>query len=455
MTADIRYAKRDGTHLAYRVDGDGPITLLYLRMATSSIDSFDDEPRVEAFFRRLAGFVRLVRMDIRGVGLSDPLSGEVTYPDLALDVLAVADDLGVDRFALAGELSGGPLAIEVAASVPERVSALVLLSTYARASRDDEHGYPFGHPPELIAAFLDQNFDPQEHWEVIDEEDDTPRDDVSLIAPSLADDAHFRGWWGRSGRRGASPAVAHAIQTASVTADQRALLPAVTAPTLVVHRRDNVFIPVDLGRYLGDTIPGARFVELDGADAAPWSGAIDEICDEIEEFLTDRRSGRADRVLATLLFTDIVGSTDRLAQAGDRRWNTLLEVHDRVVREQLVRFGGREVSTAGDSFFAVFPTPSHALACARAVAEATREVGIDVRAGVHTGECDVRGDDFGGLAVVIAARVSALAGAGEVLVTATVRDLVVGSDATFTERGTHVLKGVPGDWPLLALDRPS
>jgi len=446
MNGRIEYAKHGDVHHAYRIDGDGPPDLLYLRSGTISIDSYDDEPRVAAYFRRLASFARLVRIDPRGVGLSDPIDGAISNLSLAQDALAVADAAGIGRFALVGEMGGGPAAIECAALAPDRVDALVLVNTYARAVRDDAGGYPYGHPPEALEAFLRENVDPAEQWTA------EGGDDVALIAPSLADDEQFRDWWARAGRRGASPATASALQFAISTADQRALLASLSMPTLVLHSRDNRFIPSELGRYLAEHIRGARFVEVDGGDAAPWAGGGAAYCDEIEEFLTGRRSGPADRRLVTLLFTDIVGSTDTLAQVGDASWLRLLELYEPMVRSQIARYAGREVSTAGDSFFAVFGTPSQAIECARSVIDAARALGIEIRAGVHTGECDVRGDDYSGLAVVIGARVCALAGAGEVLVTATVRDLMAGSPQAFTGRGVHTLKGVPGEWSLLAAE---
>lgn len=444
MSSHIDYALHDGVHLAYRVDGDAPLTLLYLRAGTISIDSYDDEPRAAAYFRRLASFTRLVRMDPRGVGLSDPLVGETTARAMAQDALAVVDATGAERFVVLGEMSGGPVAIALAALAPDRVAGLVLVNTFARVANDPATGYECGHPQELVDSFLGDNFDPSAQWEV------EGSDDAALLAPSLADDTFFRDWWVRVGRRGASPATARLIQIAVVTADERAALDAIRTPTLVVHRRDAFFLPVGLGRYLAARISGAKYVELAGADALPWSGQPNEISDEIEEFLTNRRVTSSERQLVTLLFTDIVGSTDRLAAVGDRSWNQQLDLHDAVMREQLHRFGGREVSTAGDSFFAVFETPSHALACANAAVAAARGVGIEIRAGLHTGECDVRGDDYGGIAVVIAARVGALAGANEVLVTSTVREVVLGSEVGFERRGNHTLKGVPGEWALYA-----
>ena len=438
------YARSGGAHIAYSVMGAGPADVLYVSTFTLSIDSLDEEPHAAHYFRRLASFARLIRFDVRGVGLSDPIdpADPPTPASAARDMEAVLDACDVDRAAVVSE--NGIPAIEFAATRPERLSALVILNGYARVVAGDD--YPYGHPRGLLENFLEQNMDPDEQWSVDGE------DDVSFVAPSMRDDAQFRSWWTRASRRGASPASARTIVGMATFADVRARLPEVTAPTLVLHRRRNLFVPVACGRYLGEHIAGTRYVELPGADHAPFTGGADEIVDEIEDFLTGRRSAGGERVLASVLFTDIVGSTGRAAALGDTAWHAYLDAHDAIVRTELVRYGGREVNTTGDGFLAAFESPTQAVRCAHAIVLASAAHDIAIRAGVHTGECERRGDDLAGLTVHIAARVAALAAGGEVLVSRTVRDLVTGSDLRFVDRGEHTLKGVPESWQLFALD---
>ena len=303
-----------------------------------------------------------------------------------------------------------------------------------------------GHPRELVETFLEQNMDPDESWTLADD------DDLTLIAPSMAGDAQFRAWWVRASARGASPASARAVVGVASRADVRDRLAELTVPTLVIHRGDDVFVPVGLGRYLGEHIPGARYVELPGADHAPWTGGADEIVDEIEEFLTGHRSGRGERTLTTVVFTDIVDSTGRAAALGDAAWRAYLDAHDAIVRSELRRYAGREVNTTGDGFLGAFESPTQAVRCAHAIVTSSVANGIAVRVGAHTGECERRGGDLAGLTVHIAARVAALAASGEVLVSRTVRDLVAGSGLRFVDRGEHELKGVPESWQLFALE---
>ena len=445
MAATTGYAKNGGAHIAYSVSGDGPIDVLALSAYTIATDSLAEEPHAAAYERRLASFCRLIHFDTRGIGLSDPvdLSVGVTLTDLAGDALVVLDAVGAERCTLLADDGGVPTAITLAAMAPARVERLVLVNGYARMTNADD--YPHGHAPDLVRAFLETNIDPDAEWR-FDEGDDR-----SVIAPSLKDDAAFGEWWVRSSRRGASPATALALLRATALADVRDLLAAVNVPVLVIHRRDNFFTPVGCGRYLAENIAGAKYVELPGADQIPWSGDGDAILDEVEEFLTGQRTGTGERVLATVLFTDIVDSTRTAADLGDRAWRARLENHDAVVRQELRRYNGREVNTTGDGFFAAFDSPTQAVRCARAlIGDASAQV--EVRVGIHTGECERRGDDLAGLAVHIAARVAASAGAGEVLVSRTVRDLVGGSELRFADRGEHELKGVPERWQLFALE---
>jgi class 3 adenylate cyclase/pimeloyl-ACP methyl ester carboxylesterase len=439
----VRYARSGDLHLAYDTLGDGRLDILHSSSMLLSIGEVDGEPHVARYYRRLASFGRVIHFDPRGIGLSDPLDPSEPYTAAvaAADALAVLDAAGSDRAAVVAWSGAGPIALELAAAHPERVSALVLGDTYARLTATG--GYPEGVDSDVIESFLRDNPDPSATWSL------DGSDDVALLAPSLQDDLRFREWLLRASGRSASPSSARAYLRMAALADARDLLPRVDVPTLVVHRARCRFTPARLGRYLAAHVPGAKLVILPGADAMPWAGG-DEVLDEVEEFLTGRRHGSADRVLTTLLFTDIVDSTRRAAALGDDRWRIELDTHDALVRAQLGRFGGREVNTTGDGFVAMFASPTLAVRCAGAIVEQASAAGLDVRAGLHTGECEQRGDDVAGVAVHIAARVAAHAGAREVLVTRTVHDVVIGSGLTLEPRGAHELKGVDGAWDLYA-----
>jgi class 3 adenylate cyclase len=440
------YAKSTGgAHLAYTVTGDGPIDVVYTTGYTISVESFDEEPHVARTFRRLASFSRLTRFDPRGIGASDPIDpvNPPTIDDQAADVLAVLDAVGIPRATLVGESGSGGGIIQLAATHPDRVAHLVLVNTAARYIADDDYA---GIPREYVEQFLSENMDPDVEWS------NDGADDVRLLVATMADDPHFRGWWARAARRGASPAAARAIVGSNTRADSRAYLSQITAPTLVIHGAHNDFVPTALGRYLGATIPGAMYVELEVRDNSMLGLDADAYVDEIEEFVTGRRSGGTDRVLTTLLFTDIVDSTKRAAELGDRAWHALLDRHDASVRAEFVRYGGREVNTTGDGFLGAFDAPTQAVRAGQAIVRRAAGDGLEVRVGVHTGECERRGSDLAGLTVHIAARVAARAGAEEVLVSRTVCDLVTGSDLRFVDRGEHELKGVPERWQLYALE---
>lgn len=443
-----RYAHNGRFSLAYEVTGVGTLDVLELNNGTFfSIDDTGDEPRWERYERRLASFCRLVRYDPLGIGMSDPLpSGATpTLEDRMADALAVLDAVGVERAAVIGPGFGAHVAVMLAASHPERVRSLVLIGGSARFIRDDD--YEIGHPPELVTGWSDALQD-TERAEAVPEE----LDDVAILAHDLTKDAAFRAWWSRASRRGASPSTARTMSRSIQEADVRSVLGAVGVPTLVIHRQGDVSVPLSQGQYLADHIVGARFVVLPGTSHLPHAGDFDELVDCVEEFLTGtRRAAVADRVLATVLFTDIVGSTARLAELGDRRWREVLDAHEAMARRQVERFGGRLVRTTGDGVLAIFDGPARAVGCAQAMVSGASQLGIEVRAGLHTGEIEVRPDDIGGIAVHIAARVVDLAGAGEVLVTRTVGDLVAGSGIAFAARGTHELRGVPTPWPLLAV----
>ena len=437
----------DGDHVAYEVlgGGGGPLDLLFVGDGTMiSIDMHDEEPHVRRFQRRLASFSRFVRFDSRGLGLSDRLPAGVS-PSVELevdDVVAVLDAAGSDRAALLAVGNSGLTALLAAAKHPERIGSLVLMHCYARLSRSAD--YPCGIPQNILDRFIEAVVD------VSGSTSDDEMDDVRLMAASLNDDPEFRRWWRRAARQGASPATARATLVASFQSDVRAALPSVTAPTLVLHRDPSLFA-VEHARYLAEHLRDVRLLELPGGDHLPYGHGCDTIVDEIEEFLTGSRGGSGtDRVLTTVLFTDIVSSTQRAARAGDRTWHDVLDRHDAMVRSELRRFDGREVKSTGDGILATFGGPARAIRCAEAICVGARGLGIEVRAGLHTGEVEVRGDDIGGIAVHIAQRVSAQAGPNEVLVSRTVVDLVAGSGIAFEDRGHQELKGLEGSWQLFA-----
>jgi class 3 adenylate cyclase len=439
-----RYARCGDIDIAYRVIGDGPHDLLMFPGNGIPIDCIDADPAMSRFHRRLASFCRLILFDQRGAGLSAhlPADGAIGPQYWAQDALAVMDAVGVEQAAVFAAAFSVMSAALLAAQHPERVRSLVLINGSARVLWAPD--YPMGVDASAADPFLSVAVEP----------DAVERgfDALAILAPSVAKDEAFRSWWDMSGNRAATPSMARTVAREVSLADVRDALPQVPVPTLVMHRSGSLFVPLEHGRYLAEHIPGARFVEVPGADTLYWVGETAPLLDEIEEFLTGRRGGGdVERVLTTVLFTDIVGSTERAAALGDHRWRDLLDNHDRFVRHQLERFGGREVNTAGDGFVATFTSPSRALDCAAAVVEAVRPLGIEVRVGIHAGEVEVRGADVAGLAVHIGARVAAAAGASEVVVSSTVRDIVAGSSRAFADLGEHALKGVPGMWRLYRL----
>ena len=443
---EVAYARNGDRHVAFQVFGDGQIDLLAFGNGTLVSIDRDDEPHLRRFDRRLASFARLIRFDPGGFGLSDPLSdgSVVTLESWSDDAVAVLDAIGSERAALLATATGGLPALLLAATRPERVAALVLVHCWPRLLRDAD--YPWGVPQHVFERFVTSVIDPDHHGD--------PIDDVELLSPTLAHDTEFRSWWKVAGQHSASPARARAMDTLAASADLRSLLPAIQAPTLVVHRRDNPFVRIGHARFLAEHIPGARMVELEGRDHLPFVGATEELLTEIEEFLTGMRGAPStERVLATILFSDIVGSTARAAELGDRRWRELLEDHDHMVARQIRRFDGRLVKSTGDGVLAVFDGPGRAIDAGLAMRDAARQLGLQVRVGIHTGEVERRGDDVSGIAVHIAARVEAVASPDEVLVSRTVADLVAGSGFDFRDIGRHELKGVPGTWEVLAVDR--
>ena len=442
MIPETRYAQSDGVSIAYQVLGDGPHDLVVVPGWVSNLDTAWEQPALERFYRRLASFARLILFDKRGTGLSDRVADIASLEVRMDDVRAVLDAVGSERAALFGLSEGGAMCALFAATYPERTSAIVMSGAYPRMMEAQD--YPYGRTPEQHDAFL----------AAIERDWGNPVG-LERLAPSHSKDEGFRTWWARYLRSSASPRAVAALGRMNAQIDVRHVLPSIRVPTLVLHRSGDAQIPVAAGRYIANAIPGAKLIELDGIDHLSFAGDADRIVDEVEEFLTGMRHADADaeRVLATVLFTDIVGATEKAGALGDRRWRQLLEQHHEIVRRELARHRGREIDTAGDGFFAVFDGPARAVRCACAVSHAVMSLGINVRAGAHTGECEVMGDKYGGIAVHIGARVAAQAAPGEVLVSSTVKDLVAGSGLVFEDRGRHVLKGVSGDWQLYAARR--
>ena len=438
MDGRTRYADSHGVSIAYRVLGEGPAELVFVPGFVSHLEVAVEYPAARRFFERLASFTRLVLYDKRGQGLSDRPAAPPTLEESMDDLHTVIQAAGFTRPSLFGISEGGPMALVFAASHPASVDKLILFGTYARLVHADD--YPIGfHPPDLDLALESM----RSEWggPVLAE----------LFAPSLAQDGAFLEWWARMLRSGASPSTAVALMQLYKELDARHALPAIEAPTLILHTSGDRLVPPRFADYMAHNIPGARYVELPGRDHLFFCGDQDALLDEVEDLLTGARAPREpERRLATVLFTDIVGSTDRAAAVGDRRWRDLTESHDEIVRQALGRHRGREIKTMGDGFLASFDGPARAIKCAQEIVREAERIGVQVRAGVHTGECDVVGEDLAGLAVNIGARVGALAGAGEVLVSQTVKDLVVGSGIDFEDRGSHTLKGVPGEWRLYA-----
>jgi class 3 adenylate cyclase len=447
--ARTRYAKCGEGDLqldiAYQVFGDGPTDLLVLSGPSIPIDTIDSEPSMYRFHRRLASFSRVIRFDFRGMGLSSRVPPDVNGPRFwAEDAIAVMDAVGCEQAAIFAPSFNAMVGLVLAADYPERVRSLVIINGAARVVRAPD--YPVGADLKSASAFMTVGIESdavQQGFDIL-----------GTVAPSVAHDEAFRAWWDLAGNRAASPSMARAATKVVIDSDVRDTLTRIAAPTLIMHRVDVGFVPVGHGRYLAQHIAGSRYIELPGVDALYWVGDTGPMLDEIEEFITGVRSGfDTERVLSTMVFTDIVGSTERAAALGDGRWRDLLDNHDTVIRNQLERYGGREVNTAGDGFVATFTSPSAAIACADAIVDAVRVLGIEVRIGIHAGEVEVRGADVAGLAVHICARVAALAGASEVLVSSTVRDIVAGSRRKFLDRGEHDLKGIPDRWRVYALVR--
>ena len=438
---ETRYVSVGDADVAYQVFGRDSPDLLFFWGLGSHVEMCWDTPADAHFLRRLGSFARAIQLDRRGTGASDGVTRGIipTWEDWTEDVLAVLDAVGCEQAAILAEVDAGPIAILFAALHPERVRALVLANTMARALVADD--YPIGSTPEDLEVLLSML---GSLW-------GTP-DFVRATQPGLADDVESLHSIARCQRASATPRTAEAQYRYIIGVDVRDALPLIQAPTLVLHNEDNAIIPVAHGRYLADHIPGSRFVTYASEGDVSGVGVTDQFIETVAEFLTGQRPELdIDRVLTTVLFTDIVASTERLVAVGDERWRIVLDRHDRIIRDELRRFRGQEIKTTGDGFLATFDGPARAIRCARSIIHSTHDLGIEIRAGLHTGECEVRGNDVAGLAVHIAARVGAFATGGEVLVSATVKDLVAGSGINFSDKGDQKLKGLPGQWRLFAV----
>ena len=433
----VKYARSGEINIAYLAMGQSDLDLVMVGGFVSHLEIGGELPQAQRMGMRLTSFSRLILFDKRGTGLSDPVTDVPTIEERMDDIRAVMDAAGVKRAGIFAASEGVPTAIVFAATYPERVKALALYGGMARTTWSEDHPWALRKEDlvqaneELIVPFWGQGIMPE------------------IVAPSLQDDPEFRRWAARLERYAASPSMLRQTFEMFFDTDVRAFLPLITVPTLVIHRTHDPLVNVRSGRYLAEHIPGARYVELPGSDHAGFAGDSDAILDELQEFFTGvRGTPDLDRVLATVLFTDIVGSTDRAASLGDRKWREVLDEHDSIVKRHVEQFRGKYIKHTGDGFLATFDGPGRAIQCARMVRAAVKRLGIQIRAGLHAGEVELRGDDVGGIAVHIGARVAALAGADEILVSSTVKDLVVGSGLAFEEHGAHELKGVPGTWQL-------
>lgn len=435
---ETMYARSGDVNIAYQVIGDAPLDLVFVMGWVSHLEYFWQEPSFARFLRRLASFARLILFDKRGTGLSDrvPNNELPTLEQRMDDVRAVMDAVGSQRAALCGISEGGPMCSLFAATYPEKTLALVMIGTYAKRTWDDE--YPWAPTAEERQHFLEEI---REQW----------GGPVGLEerAPSVADDPQFREWWATYLRMGASPGAALALTQMNAEIDVRSVLPTIRVPTLVIHRSQDQCLKVEEGRYVADKIPGAKFVELPGRDHLPFVGAQDALLDEVEEFLTGmRHTVEPESVLATVLFTRIVGAKGLAEQLGESRWEELIQRLRAYLRKEIEWFRGREVDMAGDGPLAIFDGPARAIRCAHTITEYASRLGIEMRVGLHTGECEITDGKVGGIGAEIGVRVANKAAAGEVIVSSTVKDLVAGSGITFDDKGTHEFPGIPGEWRL-------
>jgi pimeloyl-ACP methyl ester carboxylesterase len=441
LVATTRYARTgDGVAVAYQVLGDGPFDVVYANSFMSHVEVSWDYSRAARFYERLASFSRLILFDRRGTGLSDPIVDRFTMDDRGSDLAAVMDAVGVDQAVLLGSSEGAAACISFAAVHPERVTSLVLFSPALVTVADRESPWAWSTEyHDLILATLD------DAW--------ATGTGLELINPSLADDAEARSWYARYFRMSASPGLARALMRHNATMDVRSLLATIQIPTLILHRTDETWISVEQSRYAAQKMPHAKLIELPGTDHSIWEQDSLSVAEEIEEFLTGvRRYRAAERALTTLVFTDIVRSTDRVHQLGDERWSELLSRQEAAANRQIARFDGTWVKNTGDGMFATFASPVQAIRCALAIREASRGLGVEIRVGIHTGEVERRPGELGGIAVHIAARVAGCAAPNEILVSRTVADLIAGSGVHLSDRGVHDLKGIPDGWRLFAAE---
>jgi len=436
----VQYARSGDVHVAYQVVGDGPVDIVFVEGSMSNRHVMWEEPAARRFYERLGSFSRLIVFDKRGMGLSDRVEAG-TLEERMDDVRAVMDAVGSERAALIGESEGGPMSILFAATYPERTVALILAGAEVKEEITDD--WPWGESTRE---------EHDDYIRMLPERWASPPASLAGFAPSRGDDPQMIEWWTRLKVQSCSPSSAAAFLDMAFEIDVRHVVPTIRVPTLILHSVEDQVCHVENARFLASNIEGARYFELPGGDHAMWGELADVALAEIREFLTGVREGpEPDRVLATVLFTDLVGSTERAGELGDRRWRELLESHHAVVRRELVRFSGREIDTAGDGFLAAFDGPARAIRCAKAVVDAVGGLGLAVRAGVHTGECEVVGEKLAGVAVHVGARVAAQAAPGEVLVSSTVRDLIAGSGIELADRGLFELKGLEGERRLFAV----
>lgn len=439
MLPETKYAKSGDINIAYQCIGKGELDLICVIGWVSNVEYVWEEPTISSFLNRLATFSRLILFDKRGTGLSDRVSQMPTLELRMDDVRAVMDAVGSQKAALLGISEGGSMCALFAATYPERTSGLIMCGSFAKRIWDTE--YPWAPTPQERKKIFDAI---SEGWGGVV--------DIDTIAPSMANDERFKTWWATYLRRSASPGDALSLAKMNTEIDIRNILPSIHVPALILHRNGDMDSNIEEARYIARKIPGAKLVEFKGNDHLPWVGESNLILDEIELFLTgDLKETETERMLTTVLFTDIVGSTQKALELGDARWHHLLESHNALVRKELIRFRGREIKTTGDGFFVIFDGPARAIKCASAITESVRQLGIEVRAGLHTGECEIVGTDFGGIAVHTGARVMSNADSSEVLVSTTVKDLVAGSGIQFQSKGKYTLKGVPGEWELFTV----
>lgn len=444
MQPETKYAQSPNGAIGYQVFGEGPVDLVFVTQWGTNIDNYWDEPSASRYLDRLASFSRVILFDKLGTGVSDPIPGD-KFPGVDLwmeNIVTVMDAAGSEQAAMVGDTEGGTMAIQFAATYPERTQSLVLINTMARLFRGPD--YPIGMPPDVVKRnsqlFLQQH--------------GTTGDLLIMTAPSVADDARFRRWYIRFQRSTMPPRILRTGYRWLTEADVTGVLSSITVPTLVIHRRDNLYHRVGFGKYIADRIPGAEWVELAGADSSPFHvGNYQEILDHVERFVTGEISHMTEeRRLATVLFTDIVSSTKQASKLGDQRWLDLLGDANRICSTQVERFGGTTIKTTGDGYLAIFDSPASAVTAAREIVDQVGTLGIKMRAGLHTGEITLKGTDIAGIGVHIASRVMDQAPDGAIAVSSTVKDLTVGSSIRYEPMGSFLLKGVPDEWNLFTVD---